>query len=80
MPYVTEERLKDFKAKGPDVVYMEIAQRMHGQAPDSPNWAETMAWVTLQWRKRDQRNSVTTRVISIAALLVSLAAFFIHKP
>lgn len=80
MPYVEGDRLKEFERKGADVVYMEVAQRMHGQAPDSPHWAETMAWITLQWRKREQRSAWITRAISFAALIVSIAAFFIRKP
>jgi len=39
------EKLADFESKGPEAIRIEIGERKHGQAPDSPLWQEAMAWV-----------------------------------
>ena len=53
-----------FESIGPSGVLLEIAERKHGQAPDSPLWREAMLWVEAQSiKERDARES---RMLAVA--------------
>ena len=61
---LSADRRKHFESIGPSGVLLEIAERKHGQAPDSPLWREAMLWVESQSMKdRDAREA---RMLAVA--------------
>lgn len=54
---LSPETIKHFESIGPSGVLLEIAERKHGQAPDSPKWQEAMLWIESQTiKERDARD------------------------
>ena len=53
---LSPETRAHFESIGPSDVLLEIAERKHGQAPDSPSWREAMLWVEAHSiKERDAR-------------------------
>jgi hypothetical protein len=61
---LSPEKQAHFESIGPSGVLLEIAQRKHGQAPDSPLWREAMLWVEAEDMK--QRDARETRMLAVA--------------
>ncbi len=55
---LTPEKIAEFEIKGPEQVRREVGERRHGQAPDSPIWQETMAWVEAEESRRTHEASL----------------------
>ena len=61
---LSPEMRAHFEAIGPSGVLLEIAERKHGQAPDSPLWREALLWVEAESLSRRDAREIETLAIA----------------